>query len=255
MATTRLLSAEDIYDLYGLEAVLKSPLYHGEESGFISSRLQEIRDIYIAACKSRIRAEAVFVGIKLDDNFSFDYVLKQVKQLIGKELAGNATRTMGGGPVNLMATILNAHKAAGSDLKGIDLERYGVKDEVIEKPKGADVDPEWFMKSGKFGDRIWDNPRWAEIAKAYLAIESARSDQEIIQSIDRINLLQHNSFHVLIDLQTGRMLRDYSNQSDDRDARKRLQEVLDLKQKSGDVRAFADQMSGDVRKLLNSYYR
>jgi hypothetical protein len=83
--------------------------------------------------------------------------------------------------------------------------------------------------------------------------EIERANQEIITAIDRINQLQHNSFHVLIDLQTGRMLTNYTNQTDDRQARKRLQEILNLKLTATSTEEFKNQMSPDVRKLITKY--
>lgn len=255
MATTRLLSAEDIYDVYGLEWVYKANQTNldGEDRSLISFRLQEIRDTYVAACKSRIRAEARFLGIKLDgDGFSFSQVIEEIKKSIGKAMEQNAEKMMRGGKFNLMGTILAAHQAGGADLKGIDVAKYGLNPAAPPPPK-KDVDPNWFMKTKDHGGRVWEDPRWAEIAKAYVAIEEAQTEDQIIQSIDRINQLQHNSFHVLIDLQTGRMLTDYTNQTDDREARKRLQEVLNMKLEATSVEEFKDRMSGDVRKLLHKY--
>lgn len=254
MATTRLLSAEDIYDVYGLESILnKGVEIDPEDKSQISFRLREIRDCYVAACKSRIRAEARFLGINLEgDGFSFSRVLEEIRQNIGKAMEKNADKMMRGGSFNLMGTILQAHQAAGADLKGIDTSRFGLKVAAPAPPK-KDVDPNWFMRAKDYGGRVWEDPRWAEIAKAYVAIEEAITDAQIITSIDRINQLQHNSFHVLIDLQTGRMLTDYTNRTDDREARKRLQEVLNMKLESVSVQDFKDRMSADVRKLLTKY--
>ncbi len=257
MATTRLLSAEDIYDVYGLEWVLKATLtgykLDAEDERLIGLRLREIRDFYVSACKSRIRAEARFLGINLEgESFSFEYVLQEIKNNIGKAMEQNAEKMMRGGGFNLMGHILSAHKAAGTDLTGINTARFGVGAVTVAPPK-KDVDPNWFMDTKKHGGRVWEDPRWAEIAKAFVAIEAAHSDDEIIRSIDRINQLQHNSFHVLIDLQTGRMLNNCTNQTDDREARKRLQEVLNMKLEATSVEEFKDRMSPDVRKLLHKY--
>lgn len=251
--TTRLLSAEDIYDVYGLEWVLKTCSgLDAEDKSLISFRLREVKDYYVSACKSRIRAEARFLGINLEgDTFSFSQVIDQIKQNIGKAMEKSADKMMRGQSFNLMGAILSAHQAAGADLKGIDVGRFGLKGAAPPPPK--DVDPNWFMKTKDHGGRVWEDPRWAEIAKAFVEVEEARTDDAIIQSIDRINQLQHNSFHVLIDLQTGRMLTDYTNQTDDREARRRLQEVLNLKLNATGVEEFKDKMSSDVRKLVTKY--
>lgn len=253
--STRLLSAADIYDLYGIESIITNrsgtEIDHGDNT-FMSMRLQEVKAAYVAACKSRIRAEARFLGIELDgDGFSFTRVLDQIKKNIGKTMEADAQHMMRGGSFNLMGTILKAHQAAGANLQDIDVARFGVG-KALPTPK-KDVDPDWFLKGKEHGARMWDNPRWAEIAKAYVEIEEANTNHEIIRSIDRINQLQHNSFHILIDLQTGRMLTDYTNQVDHNEARKRLQEVLNLKLNATSVNVFKDKMSSDIQKLLTKY--
>lgn len=250
--TTRLLSAEDIYDVYGLERINSIPNLDPEDTALLTFRLHEIRGFYLSACKSRIRAEAQYLGVKLTgDGFSFTQVLDEIKRNIGKAMEQNAEKMMRGGSFNLMHHILSAHQAAGADLKGIDTSRFGLTTQT--KPTQKDVDPNWFMDTKKHGGRVWEDPRWAEIAKAFLAIEEATTNQEIITAIDRINQLQHNSFHVLIDLQTGRMLTNYTNQTDDRQARKRLQEILNLKLTATSTEEFKNQMSPDVRKLITKY--
>lgn len=254
MASTRLLTAEDIYDVYGIEWALSKAVLDKADQFVLEDRLRDIKNIYVAACKSRIRAEAKFLGVDLDgDNFQFSRVLTKIGDLIGKAFEQNAEQMMRGGSFNLMGTILQAHQAGGADLKGIDLSRFGLNNGQNTKTQPKDVDPDWFMSTKNNGGRVWNDPRWAEIAKAYVAVEEAATSHQIIQSIDRLNQLQHNSFHVLIDLQTGRMLTDHTNSVDDRQARQRLQEVLDIKLKSVNVLDFKDKMSGDVRRTLTKY--
>lgn len=254
MATTRLLSPEDIYDVYGCESLIRIPDLEPGDLTMVTMRLTEIRDIYVAATKSRIRAEAVFCGVKLDgDQFRLEDVLDQIKKSLTKAMEAEADKMARGGSFNLMQHIMKAHVASGTVPKGVDPTKFGINPEALVRPKTPDVDPNWFMKQAT--GRMWDNPKWAEIAKTFLDVEKAETNQQIVSAIDRLNQLQHNSFHVLIDLQTGRMLRDYTNQSDDREARKRLQEVLDMKLNARSVMDFAAQMSGDVRKLLVQYRR
>jgi hypothetical protein len=49
------------------------------------------------------------------------------------------------------------------------------------------------------------------------------------------------------------MLTNYTNQTDDRQARKRLQEILNLKLTATSTEEFKNQMSPDVRKLITKY--
>lgn len=249
--TTRLLSAEDIYDVYGLEELLSAPL-EASDLTQVTQRLHEIKDAYVHACKSRIRAEARFLGLDVED-ISFAAMLGRIKDHLGKaiqkSMMANAERMQRGGSFNLMAEILKAHQAAGSMPEGVDPAKYGVK--VAPPVPRPDVDPDWFKK-GTSG-RVTEDPKWAEITKAYLAVDKAITNREIVSAIDTLNQLQHNSFHVLIDLQTGRMLNDFSNATDHNAARARLQEILNIKQNATDVATFAGKMSGDVRKLLTKY--
>jgi hypothetical protein len=60
---------------------------------------------------------------------------------------------------------------------------------------------------------------------------------------------------VLIDLQTGRMLNSYENESNDRDARKRLQDILDIKFKAKKIDEYVGKLTSDVRKLVVKYRR
>lgn len=254
MATTRLLSPEDIYDVYGCEELIHIPDLESGDRTQVTMRLEEIRDIYVSATKSRIRAEAVFCGVKLDgDQFRLEDALDQIKKGLSAAMEKEADKMARGGSFNLMQHIMKGHVAAGTVPKGVDPSKFGINPQELIRPKTPDVDPNWFMK--KAGGRMWDNPRWAEIAKTFLDVEASDTPQKIVSAIDRLNQLQHNSFHVLIDLQTGRMLTDYTNQSDDRQARKRLQEVLDMKLNSRSVMDFAGEMSADVRKLLVKYRR
>jgi hypothetical protein len=250
--STRLLSPEDIYDVYGLDWVLQVNL-DPEDRQFVNFRLNQIQDAYVHAAKSRIKAEAGFLGIDDADNLSFSSMLGRIKDhlatAVQDSMMANAERMQRGGGFNLMGEILKAHQKAGRMPVGIDPSKFGVK---VETPQPRpDVDPNWFMK-GNSG-RVVEDPKWAEIARAYLGVEAAKDSREIVQAIDRLNQLQHNSFHVLIDLQTGRMLNDYSNATNDRDARKNLQEILDIKLKARSPSVFASSMSKEVRDILHKY--
>ena len=236
IADVRLLEPEDILDVYGCQILLTKRLTDDEEAS-VKARIYQIKEFYVNSAKARIKAEAGFCGIKgLKIGTTIEEILETVMaQLFEKKDAG---------PMNLMGSILEAHKIAGTDLSGYNLGQFGVKNDP-PKPK-SEIDPKWFTKQGT---RMWDNPKWAEISKAYVVMEQAEGPQPIIQAIDRLNGLQHNSFHVLIDLQSGRML-DMETAEKDKKARNILKEVLDLKFKSKDPMEYADRMSEEIRKLL-----
>jgi hypothetical protein len=254
MATTKLLSPADIFDLYGCELVARASLEQVDQQ-LVDFRLQEIKDIVVTAAKARIRAEAAFLGVDVGDDPSMAAILSRVKDLVAKtitkEQEKQAGHMMRGGDFNLMGAILAGHRAGGSDLSHIKVGGRSIA--PLEPVKKPDVDVGWFKGHGTKHGRITEDPRWAEIAKAYVDLEEATSNSQIVMAADRLFDLQHNSFHVLIDLQTGRMLNDYENASDHEAARGRLQQVLDLKKNARHPSEFADKMSKEIRTLLHKY--
>lgn len=254
VTTTKLLGPEDIYDLYGCEWILNARrsadnLDQADEQ-LVSFRLREIQAAYVHACTARIRAEAKFLGVGLEEGSSLTDIMKHLSGLLEAEMASQAEKMMHGGGFNMMGAILKAHQMGGGDLSGIDLSKYGVA-KAPPVPK-KDVDPEWFLKGDK-SKRMFDDPKWHEIAKAFVAVEQANTDKEIVRSIDFLNQLQHNSFHILIDLQTGRMLTKYEGAVDHDQARKNLQEILDAKLKSTSVHGFISKMGKEIRDLVLKY--
>jgi len=249
----QLLTNEDIFDVYGCQSLLIKML-DDDDKEIVKARIYQIQERYITSAKARIRSEAKFVGIDGLDVNSLAHMLEQVREFMGAEI--QKASMGGGGPVNLMGIILQSHQRAGGDLKGINLGQYGVKEAPKEeKPPERDVDPEWFKRKGEgAGKCMFDDPKWAKIAKAFLALEDARTPIEICQAISLLNQLQHNSFHVLIDLQTGRMLEDMSvGKVDHNEARKNLEDVLNIARKDGDPMDFIGKMSEEIRNLMNRY--
>lgn len=137
------------------------------------------------------------------------------------------------------------------------MARVGYKPPAkVEKPPDLSVDPSWFTR--KVNDRIWDNPRWTEIANAYLALEKASDANKMILAIDQLNQLQHNSFHLLIDLQSGRMLENRSEGAvygQHESARLNVQKILDICANKVSVYQFLDKLSAEIAELLRSYRR
>jgi hypothetical protein len=253
----RLLSDEDIYDVYGCQALMAKEIdtFHLVK---VKTRVREIQELYVNSAKARIRSEARFLGVDAGDECSLAYILEQVRKLVEVDVR---TQMMTGGPVNLMGSFLKAHKMAGSDLSGINLAKYGVDPKPIEKPKPPSIDPNWFKKGAKNADgsqaRMFDDPKWNEIAKQFLKIEQATDPKDICVQIDILNALQHNSFHVLIDLQTGRMLEGRSEGqklNDQTAARTALQEILDIAKGKASVEDYADKMSAEIRELIKKYW-
>lgn len=257
MTKVRLLEEQDIFDVYGVDALIGTAEVPGPnlarfDEKTVLDRISEIHAIYVSACKARIRSEARFCGVDLEGELSVSRMLEKVRDFISEAFNKQAET---GQQVDLLSTILGAHSMAGTDMSDFDLGRVGMEaPPEVEKVPDPDVDPDWFTKQGD--DRMWDNPKWNEIAKAYVKLEEATCPRDMVQAIDLLNSLQHNSFHLLIDLQTGRMLEDKSegtNYGSHNTARLNLQFVLDLINKSSDVFKYIDRMSEDIRKLLVQY--
>jgi len=248
--STRLLKPQDIYNFYGCAFLhdLTKQAVAIPEIKEVHSLIREIHALYVEASKARIRAEAKFLGIELEEGFSFRVFLDSLPELLQKEMEQSSEDMMRGGNFNLMGNILRAHQLAGADLKDIDTSRFGVGG--FSKPKPKDVDAEWF-KGGKERGRVWDDPKWHEIAKAYLAMESAQTIDEIIQAVDHLNSLQHNSFHLLIDLQTGRMLEN--NGVNHQEAVNLVHEILGAKRQAEQVSNLAPKMDKFIGELVKQY--
>jgi hypothetical protein len=170
---TRLLSEADIYDVYGIEWVMRNRL-DDEDERLCEFRLSEIQSAYVTACKNRIRAEASFLGISDLGEISLSRMLEGIREAVATKIQQSMFDQSGdmmrGGGFNLMGAILGAHAAAGSsEIKGVDLSRYGVT-KAPEPEKKPDVDVDWFMNTKNSGGRVTNDPKWAEIAKS-----SARS--------------------------------------------------------------------------------
>ena len=242
-----LLVAEDIFDLYGC-----SFLYHmtsGDEKQICEFRIRDIHAKYINACKARIKAEAKFLGVGELEGFTIKKLLDNIGGMIQKDLESQSESMMMGGGFNLAASIIRANQAAGADLGGIDLSKYGIKaDEPVKK--ASEIDENWFLEKSQGGHLMFNDSKWAVIARAYLKVESASAIDEIVEAIDCLNGCQHNSFHLLIDLQTGRMLEnDGIGQAE---AHKNLIYILNIKEKAKSPYEFVSRMSADVREMMQN---
>jgi hypothetical protein len=242
----KLLENADIFDVYGCQSLLTKAL--GEDDlAYVKARVYEIQERYVTSAKARIRSEARFIGLSDFQVDTLARMLSQVKDFMAVDIQKAA---MGGGPVNLMGIILKSHQRAGGDVSGINLGAYGVKKVEKEVKPQRDVDPDWFRK--KKGDsRMFDDPKWAVIAEAFVKLEEATKASDIIEKISILNQLQHNSFHVLIDLQTGRMLEGMSEgKNSDPEARKNLEDVLNIARSDADPMNYVAKMSEEIRKIM-----
>jgi len=103
-------------------------------------------------------------------------------------------------------------------------------------------------------DSLVKDKKWHIIAKAFIDLENAETPKEKASAIDHLNDLQHNSFHLLIDLQTGRMLENTAqDKTDHNEAVDIVKQVLDIKANAATPLDFASKMSGDIRKILTKY--
>jgi hypothetical protein len=120
---------------------------------------------------------------------------------------------------------------------------FGLGEQEEQKPKNT-IDADSLLK----------DPKWHTIAEAFVQLEDAKTPNEKAMAIDRLNGLQHNSFHLLIDLQTGRMLEGRAkDRTDHGKAVNIVKEVLDIKMSSKTPLDFAGKMSSDVRSMLVQY--
>jgi hypothetical protein len=238
-----MLKPQDIFDFYGCQFLASYPGVDAADVAIAEERINEVYDKYLYAARERIKAECRFLGIE-------EYELSSLKQLLGAlqdmldgeiDKQAGEMRSMGAG-FNMGAMVTKANMAAGRDV-GALAGQFGLGEPEEEAPKNT-IDADSLLK----------DPKWHTIAEAFIQLEDAKTPNEKAMAIDRLNGLQHNSFHLLIDLQTRRML---ENEAQDTtgygEAVNIVKEVLDIKMQSRTPMDFAGKMSGDVRKMLTQY--
>lgn len=246
MQKVKLLQSHDIFDLYGCEYLLHKANLEDDDKQIVEFRVREIKDAYVASCRSRVIAEARYLGINVGADRSLSEILEDARTKVIEMVQKQATTGMFGyGSPNLMQTVLKAHMAAGSSMAGIDLKRFGLSE--AEKPQENEMET--------LSNSMLKDPTWHIIAKAYLDVEAAQSIQTIISSIDKLNSLQHHSFHVLIDLQTGRMLDSSKCEGAvaHNAAATNVKDILGLRMQAKTPYIFLEKMSGDIKSLFNKY--
>lgn len=206
------LSASDVYDFYGLSLMtgIEDETLLEERSGY----LQEIRQKYIDSLKERIKAEAGYINLDVDGD-SIEQLCGRISKSLEKEIDDQAEKMrLFGQGFNMINMIQQAHDA---------------------RPKGLEAAPEAFRSKQGTSRSLFGGEPWAQISEAFLAIENAKTDSEIILSIDQLNSLQHNTNYVLFDI-TG-----YAN----------VHDVLNEKFAASHPRDFKSKMSKNIIDLLN----
>jgi len=173
-----------------------------------------IRFKYIDSLKARIKAEAGYINLDVDGD-SIEQLCSRISNALEREINQQAQQMAMGlsQGFNMASMIQQAHDS---------------------RPKGMEAAPEAFRsKQGKSRSMYGGEP-WAQISEAFLAIEKAQTDSEIILAIDQLNSLQHNTNYVLFDI-TG-----YAN----------VHDVLNEKFEASHPKDFKSKMSKDVIQLL-----
>lgn len=215
-----MLSISDVYDFYGLSVIDEKTL-DTEPKQMYTFFLTEIRDNYIKTLKRRIKEEAGYLGLDVEQS-SIEIMVKKVSEKLNDEIKRQSTQMAAMGKGFDMMSMIKAQHAA----KVPGMENAA---EQFRSDKGK--------SRGAFGGEPW-----AKISEAFLAIERAQTPKEIVLSVDHLNDLQHNCCHVIFDL-TGTRGGGGSSHAD-------VQAVLDEKFSARSPKDYASKMSSDVRKFL-----
>jgi len=251
----KLLETQDIFDFYGCEYLLQSKKggLEPDERKLVEHRLEDIYQVYLHSVRERVKAELVFCGVKeieLKAGFSLRSMVAKADSILAKEMEKQSKNMMFGRGFDMMGTMLSAHRQAGGDFAKLDPKKLRALGISVpkEEPKQVDNAVQENMDKGFF-----KNPKWKVIADAFIALEEASDNVSKIQAIDHLNDLQHNSFHLLIDLQTGRMLENNSaggSKGKHEKAVNIVKEVLDIKQGATSPKEYAAKMSEDIKDLI-----
>lgn len=237
-----MLKPKDIFDFYGCQFLASYPGIDAADVQMAELRIEEVYDKYLTAARERIKAECRFLGIKGFELSSIKKMLSAIKDMLADEISQQASKmaAMGTG-FNMGKMVVQANMMAGRDVGNL-AKQFGLGQEKPKKKNSIDA------------DSLIKDPKWHVIASAFQQLEDAKTINEKALAIDRLNGLQHNSFHLLIDLQTGRMLEGKSeDQTDHTEAVNNVKNVLQIKAESKSPLDFADKMSDDVRKALTSH--
>jgi hypothetical protein len=253
-----LLETQDIYDFYGCEFLmrathaLRSDL-EPDERDLVLFRIDEIHEKYVVSVRERIKAELIFCGVSeidIDKGFTIKSMLREVDKVLEQEITKQSGKMMFGNGFDMMSMMVNAHTQSGGNLDKMDQKKLKA---LGFDPKKEEVAPKDTTVQDNMEEGFFNNPAWQTIASAFLSVEEAITVDEKLNSVDHLNDLQHNSFHLLIDLQTGRMLEGSSeggSKGKHDSAVKVLDEVLNLKHDARSPKEFAGKMSAEIGNLI-----
>jgi len=240
MSKVAMLKPKDIFDFYGCQFLASYPGIDVADVQMAEERIEEVYEKYLTAARERIKAECRFLGIEGYELSSIKKMLSAIKDMLADEISQQASKmaAMGTG-FNMGKMVVQANMMAGRDVGSL-AKQFGLGGKQEPKKKNT-IDADSLVK----------DPKWHVIASAFQQLEDAKTANEKALAIDRLNGLQHNSFHLLIDLQTGRMLEGQSeDQTSHEEAVKNVKDVLTIKAESKTPLDFADRMSSEVRKAL-----
>ncbi len=237
-----MLSAMDIFDFYGSQFLATYPGIDPDDVLVAELRIDEVYAKYLHAARERIKSECRFLGMENFELSSIKKMLGMIQEMLDNEIGKQAAKMAGMGTgFNMGKMLAQANQMAGRDIGDLG-EVFGLEE------------PEKEVKKDSIDASLVKDKKWHIIAKAFLQLENATTCKEKASAIDLLNGLQHNSFHLLIDLQTGRMQEEVAqDKTDHNEAVDIVKQVLDIKFEAATPLDFAAKMSGDIRKILVQY--
>ena len=211
------LSISDIYNFYGLILLEDTDGVSPEDKSKYEIEIRLIRDKFITALKSRIIAEAGYIGIDLK-NASIEAMVGRIKTKLNEEIVNNASK---------MA-------AFGTGFKLMDFVQNM---EGIKQPDPIYNASDAFRSTKGKSRSMYGGEPWAKISEAFINVEKAKPTREIIGAIDHLCDLQHNTNYVLFDITSGGNIR----------------EVLDMKLKDDSLKYFIKNMTPEFKELATKY--
>lgn len=170
------LAASDVFNFYGL-TMLSGPAYaafHSIRRGF----LLEIKAKYVDSLKSRIKAEAGYINLDVDGD-NIHTIIRKITDHLDSAIESQLDSMRAGNAFDVLSFVKQFHDQA---------------------PKGMECAPDLFRSDEGKKRQMFGGEPWAKISEAFLNIEKAKTDTEIILAIDALNSLQHNTNYVLVDI-------------------------------------------------------
>lgn len=205
----------DVYDFYGMILLEDKPLSVDDRATY-DTLMRDIRRKFVTALKSRIIAEAGYIGIDLKV-MSIEAMCKKISDTLAEAVTKEAdTMAALGTGFKLMNFIENVHNNKPPD-------PFYTAPDAFRSKEGT--------KRAMFGGEPW-----AKISEAFIKVEKAQTTKEIIYAIDITCDLQHNTNHVLFDITGGD-----------------VKAILDQKDKPDAFKYFYERMSAISKPLATKY--